>query len=38
MSNDVITPPFLFTYWNQFEKDSMVGRWFKYVKDPSLAK
>ena len=38
MSNIVTTPPFLFTYWNQFEKDSLAGSWFSYVKNTSLAK
>jgi len=39
MSNIVKSPPFLFTYWNPFAKDSnVVGSWFDYVKDTSLAK
>jgi len=39
MSNIVQSPPFLFTYWNPLAKDSnVVGSWFDYVKDTSLAK
>ena len=33
------SPPFLFTYWNPLAKDSnLVGSWFDYVRDVSLAK
>ena len=39
MSNIVQNPPFLFTYWNPFAKDSdLVGNWFNYVRDTSIAK
>ncbi len=39
MSNIVQSPPFLFTYWNPLAKDSnVVGSWFDYVRDTSLAK
>jgi len=39
MSNIVKNPPFLFTYWNPLnENSSLVGSWFDYVKDTSLAK
>jgi tetratricopeptide (TPR) repeat protein len=39
MSNLVRNPPFLFTYWNPFSKDSsLVENWFDYVKNVSLAK
>jgi CRISPR/Cas system-associated protein Csm6 len=38
MPDLVNTPPFLFTYWNPFSKDSsLVENWFEYVKDVSLA-
>ena len=33
------SPPFLFTYWNPFSRDSnLVESWFDYVKNVSLAK
>ena len=39
MSSLVRNPPFLFTYWNPFNKDAnLVQSWFDYVKDTSLAK
>ena len=39
MPNIVKNPPFLFTYWNPFAKDSnLVENWFSYIKDTSIAK
>ena len=37
--SDLVPPPFLFTYWNPFSKDSsLVENWFSYVKNVSLAR